>query len=174
MWLPRSKSSELTPSKVDAAVSILPCAISRSILDSVEGPGGHLGTSLHGVRSNRWQHVCARPSTDCWQLLFLLGSTRKFPQQRSHQHTANCLSAPSGWGHDWHTLPLIQCCDVAQVFMFDKGSDEVPLQQWAGTPGATLIVSYVRPTCLVMPPGWYLFLFSFVHTSACRPFSVLT
>ena len=37
--------------------------------------------------------------------------------------------------------------------MWEKAIDEVPLQQWAVTPGATLIVSYVRPTCLVMLPG---------------------
>ncbi len=42
--------------------------------------------------------------------------------------------------------------------MFEKGNNEVPLQQWAGTPGATLIVSYVRPTCLVIPPGCMYFL----------------
>lgn len=84
MWLPPSKSSELTRSKVHTAAGILPCAaeaISKSISGSVQGPGGQLGMPLHRVRSRShrrpgddrvitlyhriqrclWQHVCARP-----------------------------------------------------------------------------------------------------------------
>ena len=47
-------------------------AIPKSTMSSLEGLGGHLGRSLHGVRLNWWRHMCARPPHE------LLWSIREF------------------------------------------------------------------------------------------------